>query len=65
MLYFIRALHQIRFLLHQRNNNVNKQLENSMMIPVAEKKKIIIKKLKVFQFAFFKFFIIFFIHIMD
>ena len=36
MLYFIRALRQIRFLLRQRNNNVNKQLENSMMIPVAE-----------------------------
>ena len=27
------------FLLRQRNNNVNKQLENSMMIPVAEKKR--------------------------
>ena len=37
MLYFIRALRQIRFLLRQRNNNVNKQLEKSMMIPVAEK----------------------------
>ena len=36
MLYFIRALRQIRFLLRQPNN-VNKQLENSMMIPVAEK----------------------------
>ena len=37
MLYFIRALRKIKFLLRQRNNNVNKQLENSMMIPVAEK----------------------------
>ena len=37
MLYFTRALRQIRFLLRQRNNNVNKQLENSMMKPVAEK----------------------------
>ena len=35
MLYFIRALRQIRFLLRQRNNNVYKQLENSMIIPVA------------------------------
>ena len=43
MLYFIRALRQIRFLLRQRNNNANKQLENSMMILVAEK---ILKKLK-------------------
>ena len=32
MLYFIRALRQIRFLLRQRNNNVNKQLENSIYI---------------------------------
>ena len=32
MLYFIRALRQIRFLLCQRNNNVNKQLENSIYI---------------------------------
>ena len=37
MLYFIRALRQIRFLLRQRNNNVNKQFENSKWIPVAEK----------------------------
>ena len=36
MLYVIRALRQISFLLRQRNNNVNKQLENSMMIPVVE-----------------------------
>ena len=37
MLYFTRALRQIFFLLRQRNNNVNKQIESSMMIPVAEK----------------------------
>ena len=37
MLYFIRALRQLRFLLRQRNNNVNEQLENAMMEPVAEK----------------------------
>ena len=36
MLYFICALRQIRFLLRQRDN-VNIQLENSLMIPVAEK----------------------------
>ena len=55
MLYFICVLRQIRFLLCQRNNSVNKQFENSMMIPVAEK---LIKKLKVFQcFVFFNYFL--------
>ena len=46
------------FLLRLRNNNVNKQLENSMMILVAE--KINLKTYPVFFFNFF-----FFTRIMD
>ena len=36
--------------MRQHNNNVNKQLENSMMIPVAEK---LIKNLKCSSVSFF------------
>ena len=37
MLFFIYGLRQTMFLLCQRYNNVNKQLENYMMTLAAEK----------------------------